>query len=411
VSFYFQLQPGGMGTAEVECLSSFLHRLADAHGASFYQLMAHLKHWRQSKAGRSLPNHPDSVRYNGYSRDVGPLVDSLAEATGLDTLRGCTLLALSDVCAGNSVGALKVTRAWCAACYQQAERDSEVIYDRLYWQIQGITRCFTHAVELRQKCVNCESVQKNNSGKTILSCCEHCGESLATASERSARASKPDLIEAQARLLLGFTSSNPSVEFSLGSFRDFSEELISIYTRRELIAQFGELFHARSYTYRMRLPTLLDFAARLNVSVVDILTEGALALSQAAMPFESAPRANELNRPRTEWEKRDRAYALLLEAVRNGPPYPSAASIAALAGISQGLAAYHYNSALAEYAALRRKRASDEREARTETIIRLANVAPEMRTLPTVKAKERWLSEQSGAPIFFVRRVLSANHR
>lgn len=410
MSFYFQVQPQGLGTAEVECLSSYLHRLAHAHGASFHQFMEHLRHWRLSTLGQPLSRH-DSIRYNGYSREVPPLLETLQAGTGLANLAGCTLIALRDVCAGNAVGALKGTRAWCAACYRQAERNSDVVYDRLYWQIQGISRCSIHSLELSQRCGACEAVQRNNSGKTALSLCERCGESLAVDSGRLAPATKQDAVASQAEALLAYTSSSPISRFRLAQLGEFTSTLLTLYPRRVLVEHFGELFHKRYSTLRLQLGTLLDLAAKLNISIVDILTDGSRAASQMAIPFDLPARKEPVLRPRSEKERRERALELLEEATKKGPPYPPLASIIALADIPPGSVFYHRKDAFAAYGALRRKHAASVRKVLARRIIRLAKASSAVRTLATAKARHKWLAVKTGASISVVRKILDAERR
>lgn len=407
MSFYFQLQPQGVGTAQVECLSSYLHRMAEAHGAHYYRFMDHLRTWGRCRPGRSLSRH-DSIRYNGYSREVGFLLDSLKAGTGLDCLPGCTLIALQKVCAGNAVGALKGTRAWCVACYQEAERNSGIVYDHLYWQLQGISRCSVHALELSQNCSACGAIQRNNSGKTALSRCERCGESLATFSGGRVAAARHDAIAAQAQALLAYTSSVPGTRFQLAQFGEFTAALLAIYSRQKLVEHFGELFHKRYYTLRLQLVTLLDLAAKINVPVINILTDGACAASQMVMPFDLPPRRVSVSRPHFREEVRERALALMQEAIEKGPPYPTLASILALANIPAGTAFYRCQKAFAAYGELRRKHVADVRSKRERVIIGLSKSAPEMRAFRTERAGHEWLAEKSGASINAVRKVMIA---
>jgi len=410
MSFYFQVQPQGMGTAQVECLSSYLHRLAHAHGASYHQFMEHLRHWRLSTLGRPLSRH-DSIRYNGYSREVAPLLETLQAGTGLANLAGCTLIALRDVCAGNAVGALKGTRAWCTACYRHAERHSDVVYDRLYWQIQGISRCAIHSLELSQRCGACGAAQRNNSGKTALSLCERCGGSLAVDFGHFAPVIKHLAVGPQAEALLAYTSSSPSSRFRLAQLGEFTNTLLTLYPRRVLVEHFGELFHKRYYTLRLQLGTLLDLAAKLNTSIVDILTDGSRAASQMAIPFDLPARRDSVLRPRSDKEKRKRALELLEEATTRGPPYPTLASIIALADIGRCSAFYRRKDAFAAYGALRREHAASVRKMLARRIIRLAKTSSAVRTLPTDKARHKWLAEKTGASICVVRKVMCAERR
>lgn len=274
-TFYFQLQPEGLGTSEIECLVSYIHRLAASHGVTLYQLLAHLRTWRPPHAENRpalLPKQCHSGRWNGYSPDVEVIVQALEAATGLEVLRACTLLALRNVCAANGTEALKLSRTWCPACYAEAEAHESPIYDRLIWQIQGIETCHIHGVDLAQTCWNCGDIQRNNDSKTSLSLCSRCEAPLSHIALSRNDQPKGLYDIRHITSFLEFTSSDPIFEFELGRMTSFCDFMVERYSRKILMRDLGDVFHKRWYHLKPQLTTMMAISTYFDVPLVSILT-------------------------------------------------------------------------------------------------------------------------------------------
>lgn len=404
-SYYFQLQPEGLGTPNVECLSSYIHRLALAHGVTFYQLHAHLRHWfSQQHPNRKMPRGCESVRFNGYGGDVKLLVEALEEATSLDVLRACTLLPVSEVCAGNGIGAVKRTRAWCPACYGIARERGAVIYDRLYWQIQGITRCPIHGIELKQVCDVCGQIQRNQSSRNILDRCEHCTADLVGDPESWSIIANQDLYEVPLTSLLSFTSQNPAITFSTRAMSDYCRYMVDVHSRRKLIDYLGEIFHCPGNRTRMQLSSMLHVSAFFNVSLALALTEPQVAASQMSLEFEWPARRQCKPHPRVNDEASRRAGKLIRQAIASGPPFPSLRSISALVNVSEGYLIYRLRHSVRELAKCRREEISRQRNGAVRRIRYWSKRASSLTTIRRERDKVRWIADHAKAPVNVVRR-------
>lgn len=389
----------------MECLASYIHRLALAHGVTFYQLHAHLRHWfAQRHNDKKLPRNCESVRYNGYGKDVRNLVSALEEATCLDSLRACTLLPLSEVCAGNGIGAVKKTRAWCPACYHSARERGSAIYDQLLWQIQGVTRCPIHGVELKQICAVCGQIQRNQSSRNILDHCEHCSEDLVGEPKYWRFIAEQDVIERPLITLLSFTSENPAFTFSARATNEYCQILVDIYSRSKLIHHLGEIFHHRGSRTRMQLSSILHLAAFFNVSLALILTEPQAAASQLPLEFEWPPRRQCTPRARVDGEAARHARDLIQTAIASGPPYPSLASISALANLSAGYLTYRLRDSVHELARCRREELAQQKNVVARRIKYWSKMADSMTTLCRKNEKIRWIAKHAKAHVSVVRR-------
>jgi hypothetical protein len=196
------------------------------------------------------------------------------------------------------------------------------------------------------------------------------------------------------------------VIFEFGKCEEFCEAMVSVYTRPMLIQQFGEVFHKRWYPYKMRLATMLPFAARFNVPLVSILTEGKYAAAQIPIGFDLAPREGPVGRKNVDSGRLNRAWDLLQEAIEQGPPYAVVKAILSSAEVSQGFARHHFGQELRDYAELRRLHLARERQELFKCIAKLADGSPIVNALSDQKSRERWLANETGASIHRVRTIL-----
>lgn len=176
-STLIQLLPLGRGTAAVESLWSFLHRLAGAHSVRFIDLLQHVigKHTSQL-FGRTV-----NMRWSGLWKHFAVsaagagtgvrLARVTAKLTGWDDLRD-----LTHAFAASTTGLAVHSRGhqvWCPHCLAT---DSEP-YERLLWTFAGVTHCDQHKAPLQRHCHACHKPQQQFSGKSDILLCVHCGAS------------------------------------------------------------------------------------------------------------------------------------------------------------------------------------------------------------------------------------------
>lgn len=406
-TFYFQLKPEGLGTPEVECLASYIHRIADTHGVTLYQLLAHLGAWWGARVGGATPftKRCQSGKLNGYSPDVEVLVQALEEATGLEVLRSCTLLALKKVCAANSSGATKPSRAWCPICYAEAESLGTPVYDRLIWQIQGIDRCITHDAPLARECWNCGDIQRNTSSKTSLSRCELCNAPLYGDSIKP-RASHAELYNvAHVASLVEFTATNPCFTFKLGNFSIFCDRMVERHSRKKLIAHLGDVFHKRWYHLLPKLMSMMEVSTYFDTSLVAMLASPEDAVAQADFGFD--PIVHErVSRPSYgDAERKTRSLKCLKDALTGEAPFPSVLTVCSLAGVSRGYMSQNFSWLVSQLVEKRKTSQSRERLRKTGQVVRLLKDEERSSRFRSERERIRWIANRAHTSISHVRKI------
>lgn len=410
-SFFFSLEPEGLGSAEVECLASYLHRLAAAHGVTLYQLIDRLRHWWPGRAGkvrRSLPKHCHSVRFNGYGPDVEVLVAALCLATDLPTIRACTLLSMKEIGAGNRLGSVKQTRAWCPACYREAAKSGRTIYDRLLWQVQGVEKCQLHGIALIQACKSCGGLQRNQASRTSLALCESCGADLAGDPADWRGMEKAEINEALLNSLFEFTSSNPNYIFRPGAMTVFCDLMVERYSRRVLIRSLGELFHKRWYDLRMTITSMLEVSTYFDVPLEFILLDPRGAAAQMSLGFEAIHRSPVIRGKYRDSSRLERAQSILRNAIAEGPPYPTVTSIARMADMTTGYLRFNLQGSVKELTQLRSKQLAKTKAIKIRRIRQLLATSERRGGLSKQRNTIRRVAKKSGSSVSLVRKLVQA---
>jgi len=321
MSHYLPVKPIGLGTKEVECLSSYIFRLAYAHGVSRFQFITHLRSWWERNSGHAL-QRCEEVRWNGYSPGVKLALPAFASATGYD-LSPCTLVTLSGICAGNCVGSVRHARHWCPACYREDLEHRACVYDRLVWQLQGYDRCPIHRHALAAACSDCGEIQKNDVVRTSMHLCSSCGSDLSKASSRRHYRPNPCVGEAQLSVLVQHLASAPNFCHSpLLRYLSAMEHNGADMNRMELL--LGEVFHRRHRPPKPQLNSIVAVAVYFDSDVIAILTDPEEAARQASLDFpHHLPKRGRRpfaasGRKRTRWFR-----AALKAAIDSPPPYAS----------------------------------------------------------------------------------------
>lgn len=151
----YHLSPRGIGTASVECMTSYLSRLADEHVLGPRTLHRKAVFPKGTALGMSLnPNLVDSpVRLNGTGEDVVAFTEVLEALTLRPGLRYLSMIPWSPVLSGK--GLLRPTQAWCPQCFQEWARDDLKPYSMLLWGLQVVRFCPKHERPLRLNCPSC----------------------------------------------------------------------------------------------------------------------------------------------------------------------------------------------------------------------------------------------------------------
>lgn len=158
----FHQEPIGVGTPNVESLTSYVARLAVAHSVPPGTLLAreigplvktnYCPNTRSIGAIYGL----DSVRtLNGIRRNALQLVQALETLTLRPDLRFLTMLTWAEVFP--VMGLLKHEQAWCPLCLSEWLENQKVIYLPLLWTLNVIKVCLAHHHPLQSQCPHCHA--------------------------------------------------------------------------------------------------------------------------------------------------------------------------------------------------------------------------------------------------------------
>ena len=155
----YRLEPIGLGTPMVECLSSYIHRLAEAHGLPTWilvckELAPRFGRWSLlasnghcdlfGKLGMTINGNNDTAL------EISAILKSLTGHSGLSALTFCRLGAL--VAAGRI---LRKTQAWCPECLEQWRGNDMTVYQPLIWMLSSLKTCPIHGCSIEEHCAEC----------------------------------------------------------------------------------------------------------------------------------------------------------------------------------------------------------------------------------------------------------------
>lgn len=164
MSEYFPIEPGGLGSADIECFSSYCCRLAVAHSLSTHTLIAHLRAWWKRTAGEDgalKTTRGINLSWNSYSPTASEIRRIVQKATNAENLDRLSFASLAPAAPANCLGLLRRSRAWCPACMFESVKVDDTHHDRLLWTLPNIARCPTHKVLLHTSCGKCGCRQKH----------------------------------------------------------------------------------------------------------------------------------------------------------------------------------------------------------------------------------------------------------
>ena len=297
----FSLEPAGVGTPEVESLSGYIARLAQAHVVSVGNLLG------RGLTGRNRCNSSvassisaETIRsgghgfhalgnvINGFEWRARQWTNKIAAATGRLDIEQLTLIPFARVLSAMLL--FKPHRAWCPFCYEE-DRTSGVVYERLAWAIKLVTVCPRHRTPLLDSCQGCGQRQP---ALAVFSCpghCSHCGQWLGADAaghhvDYVDRCAKPSEYELYTSVAVGelLAVGGTAGRLSLARFRR-NLLICTVHVAEGKANTLSELTGISKsaiqswITTRMRprLDVLLRMCSRLGVSIATILTARCLA--------------------------------------------------------------------------------------------------------------------------------------
>ena len=168
----YSFPPKGIGTSQVESLTSYVTRLADAHAVSPATLT-------RQEIFPSLPTSPKRFHcstlhsLNGLGPYFMQWVTALQELTSRNDLEALTLLPWRNIFAAD--GILRRHRTWCPRCYEERRSQDGGVYDSLLWALTSVTACPVHEILLEERCPCCEKRPLPLSARGLAGVCNYCG--------------------------------------------------------------------------------------------------------------------------------------------------------------------------------------------------------------------------------------------
>jgi TniQ len=183
----YPLTPIGLGTAQVECLTSYLMRLAAAHclapGTLYQQVIFPLLRAAmlpseplQPSSQASLGAIREAQVWNGMQEGAAQLVQVIEQLTCVSDLHLLTWLPWESVLSSQHL--LRRTRAWCPLCFSAWRQAGQTIYEPLWWTPQVMTACPRHECALVEHCPKCRRKLKTLSSHARAGYCSWCQQWL-----------------------------------------------------------------------------------------------------------------------------------------------------------------------------------------------------------------------------------------
>lgn len=182
-SHLYHLQPVGVGTAQVESLTSYLIRLAEVHDVSPGILLNRelLPKVREAfrRPGRHTSANPESAfmyrshTLNGVVRRAHNWISMLESVTRVQHIQCLTMTTWSQVISER--GLLRQYRAWCPLCFDDWRCSNQPVYEPLLWSIREVLVCPVHVTLLEDRCAHCGREVHVISAKSRPGHCCRCG--------------------------------------------------------------------------------------------------------------------------------------------------------------------------------------------------------------------------------------------
>jgi hypothetical protein len=174
----YPLEPIGVGSPYVECLTGYAARLADRHYVTLSNLMT-----KEVRPALGKPPVARSVAVyiaadkavNGVGSTAHDLVTAFEELTSQRRLKYTTMLPWKDLLSSRLL--IRPNRAWCSVCYEESAHAKRV-YDQLIWTLSAVSACAKHGRRLESVCQHCGREQAHISFYSRPGHCHRCKQWL-----------------------------------------------------------------------------------------------------------------------------------------------------------------------------------------------------------------------------------------
>lgn len=176
-SYLYSLPPIGVGTKQVESMTSYVSRLINAHnlnsGVFFNKIIYPNLGKVDFPRDGFIPKK--SCTYNNFRQKSKELVTALTDLTTINNLELHTLLDFRNFLGNRE---LRSNKYWCPLCYQESNDNNFPVYDKLLWAFDSVEICLEHNCRLICSCPSCYTEQFHISRNNIMGYCYKCGSWL-----------------------------------------------------------------------------------------------------------------------------------------------------------------------------------------------------------------------------------------
>jgi len=171
----YALVPIGLGTPEVESLSSYITRLAYAHSFTVRRLVMReiVPAFERDSPLMQPVARRIGARINGFSLEAERWCDSLERLTSRNDLRFCTFLPWRELF--DSRRLIRDDRAWCPRCFDEWRQSDQTVYEPLIWSCEAAKVCARHRIPLEARCPVCTKQLPILSSMMQAGFCSSCG--------------------------------------------------------------------------------------------------------------------------------------------------------------------------------------------------------------------------------------------
>ena len=179
-SVLYALVPVGVGTPLVECMTSYITRLAGAHcvfpGMLMRKVIAPFAENSlgdgRGAAAMHIRDGKSTGAFNSTQQTASNAVRVLESLTRRGGLRLLTMLTWAKVFP--LFGLIRPMRAWCPCCLEEWRLADHMLYEPLLWAIQAVKVCPQHDRLLETHCPMCSKTAPWLAWQSRSGYCPHC---------------------------------------------------------------------------------------------------------------------------------------------------------------------------------------------------------------------------------------------
>lgn len=269
------MEPIGIGTPDVESLTSYITRLAEAHSVKVGTLIAE----EIIPLLKEICPYIDLKRIDGCLKVTKKIVQILERLTLVKGLRFLTMLTWSDIF---SYKAIRTNQAWCPTCYYEQQRSNQQIYRPLKWSLKYVQICLKHNTLLISKCPFCQKTVPQLSTKSKNGYCLNCntwlGSENASLCNYENKNEQVIFINNLNKLLLQtpIMKVEPSISICRKNVNYIFDEIpfsIKDYVSRKLYHNMPFYNRFEGYGFYPSISYIINLCNILQIDLIDIYTK------------------------------------------------------------------------------------------------------------------------------------------